>query len=221
MANPQSNILNCALMIATLAISGSAYGGTVDLFDDITGSALPLSGTAIGGGNLQLAAYAFTVSGTYTFNSVSEAVFTSPSTSDQFTVSLHQNATNAFGSLPGAVLESFTVNAPPFDDAAHVLTQTSVLQPLLSTGTYWIEVAPVSSNTHLAWIGPTPTQEDIGAYFFSNSIGAQQWGPGTQIQDGMEVTGNTPEPASFGLFALGIVFLNTCVLTKKSCRSKV
>jgi hypothetical protein len=208
MTAPKTRVLNFMIVVASLALASSAYGNTVDLFNDITGSTLPSSGLGIGGGNLQLGAYEFTVSGTYRFNSVGVALFTTPSASDQFTVSLLQNTTNVFGDLPGAVLESFTVNAPPLDFAAHVLTETSLLQPLLSTGNYWIEVAPVSANTHLAWIYPTPNTLDLGAYSQSHSIGTQQWGPGTQVQAGMEVTGNTvPEPASFGLSAFGIVAL--------------
>ncbi|HYW46673.1 MAG TPA: choice-of-anchor R domain-containing protein [Bryobacteraceae bacterium] len=118
-----------------------------------------------------------------------------------FTVKIAHDNSNS----PGAVIESMTINSIP--SSASVVTATSSLDPILTSGTkYWIEVV-AGGSTEGTWY--VNNQSVLGNRSTSSNGGSTWGGASLSVQQAFDVNGTltAPEPSSAVLMLLPLGIL--------------
>lgn len=207
-------ILSCIAVISfAVASNGSVIFGNLATGVDGTAatvSSSPNNSIAVG----------FTMSGTFTLNSVS--VDASPSASDFVVLRIFDNnptGAGSFGAGPGSVLRSTTLAGSPVSTTDGFETYTFNLSSALeltSGNTYWAVISSSSTSFSLANRG---AYSGAGATFFATrSGGSTSWFP-TGIPNSEEYNlqldaAAVPEPIHAGIAAAGFVVLVSVTRTR-------
>lgn len=116
------------------------------------------------------------------------------------------------GGVPGSIIETMNVNIGPFG-LDSVVTATSILNPLLTSGTtYWLMAFTPSANTLAGWNFSLIDTSPPSPYFASNQIASTTgpWVFGSGPRSAFQINGTpVPEPAtilSLGAGIMAIVF---------------
>ena len=200
------------IFLTVLTLS-TLHGGTV-LFDSFTGSGTYVGGRGVcepasGCGGYQAVAVSFQPSVTDKLQSL-ELALAGGGVDGHITIDL---ANDSSGSPGSTFLESFSYDVTSITPT--LVTFTSILQPLLSSGTtYWVEIFPTQSTTGIGWefdntnsSGPDIMSAMGGAW----TVQAQLFTPS------LEVTG-VPEPSSFLFAACGFLALILMPRLRNACQ---
>jgi hypothetical protein len=131
------------------------------------------------------------------------------------------------GNSPGTPIESWTVPLSPSDISLTVVTVTSITDALLVAGhQYWLSEVPTDPiHTGIGWGLASSGLPGIELPVTENNTGMNSgWGPtALNIANEFSVTGTTltasvPEPATFGIGALGLLSLIAGVRAKSKNR---
>jgi hypothetical protein len=175
------------LLVIVLPLCATACGSTV-VFDNLANLGNPyLAGVGFGAipipGVFQYIAEEFSVSGTFTLDSIELPISVASYAPDQVDVFL---MTDSAG-LPGNVLESFHLTGVPASNPHPLTSVGSVLHPLLTAGTpYWV-----------ATTGGTPTS--FGMWDLVSAPGRMAGRDITNGIDGGWLLGGNPETPTMAL----------------------
>ena len=135
-----------------LLLCGTAFSGTV-VFDNTANLGNPfLAGVGFGAipvpGVFQYIAEKFSVSGTFTLNSIELPITVVPPTPNQVDVFLMSDS----GGVPGNVLDTFHLTGLPATNPTPLTAITSTLHPLLMSGApYWVVVTGGTQTSFGYW----------------------------------------------------------------------
>ena len=193
-----------------------AWGGTV-IFSDLgpSDSYMPNTSYALGSPistDDYVAASAFTVGGSLSFTlSTIEVAANLVSGTNQLFISIDADSSG----LPGATLESFTINneLPQVGtySSGNLLLATSVIHPLLTAGSqYWV----VLSAPDTTWAGWNFNSTGVTGPLYQSNNGVPV-NSGTLTLGAMRITGNVvPEPSSLVLSCMAALSLLGCGLAR-------
>jgi hypothetical protein len=140
------------LLVIVLPLCGTASGSTV-VFDNLANLGNPyLAGVGFGAvpipGVFQYIAEQFSVSGSFTLDSIELPISVAPYAPDQVDAFLMSDSAG----LPSSVLEMFHLTGVPAT-SPHALTSVgSVLHPLLTAGTpYWVAITGGTPTSFGTW----------------------------------------------------------------------
>jgi len=125
---------------------------------------------------------------------------------------------------PGTQIESWIVPLSPTDTSLTIATVTSVTDALLVAGhQYWLSEVPIDPiGTGIGWGLASAGLPGIELPIAETSTGVNiGWGPTTMnIANEFSVTGTTvPEPATFGIGALGLSILAGVRIKSRNARA--
>lgn len=189
------------VFLKPLALSlfvGAAFAAQADVILNtfgITGTGFD-SGTGWSVNNSQYMGRAFNMPGSYTLDQIDVALFGNPG--DVVNVNIHSDNAGA----PGAVLETLSVAV---SDVSTNYSLISVLHPLMTSGTYYLTLAPANPSGAAAWCWTNDSHtadllfstDQGGVYNQFNNVDVATTVYGTLV----------PEPASFAVLGLGALAL--------------
>jgi hypothetical protein len=125
---------------------------------------------------------------------------------------------------PGSQIESWIVPLSPSDTTLTIATVTSVTGALLVAGhQYWLSEVPIDPiGTGIGWGLASASLPGIQLPIAETSTGVNSgWGPtALNIANEFSVTGTTvPEPATFGIGALGLSILAGVRIKSRKART--
>ncbi len=185
--------------LASLGIVGAAIVAHADVILDTYGVTPP--GYQTGGWSISAAQYLsrpFTVTGTYNLTSIELPLGNFNSNTGNYDISICGDN----GGVPGTALESFSVNVSTPSNVVSSYVLTSALNPLLTTGTYYLVASTTDANLSGGWAW---NSDSLNADQQYSTDGGGTWNNFNSVDVAVKIQGSSPvpEPASLTAVAAG------------------
>lgn len=189
--------------LISFSIVGAAVVAHADVILDTYGVTPP--GYQTGGWSIsteQTLSRPFAVTGTYTLTSIELALGNFNANVGNYDISICGD--NA--GVPGSTLESFSVNVSTPSNTVSNYMLTSTLNPLLTTGTYYVVASTRDSSLSGGWAWNSDGTNADQQY---TTDGGATWHNYNSVDVAMRIQGTpaVPEPASMTALAFGAVAL--------------
>ncbi len=187
----------------TIALGGVAAAQATVLYDSYAGTAPGFQQNGWQVSTVQFMGQGFSVTGNYTFDSLDIPLGNFNSSTGIYTVKLYTDAAG----VPGSLLEAINVNVTTPATLVTSFNLTSALNPLLTTGNYFIVAETTDTNLSGGWA--FNNAGNSGSMIFNNGTGGGAWNTFTATEMAVRVNGTAvvPEPATFAVLGLGALAL--------------
>jgi hypothetical protein len=190
-------------IVIALTISGAVFAQADVLYDTYAG---PNPGFQQNGwqvSTVQFMGQGFSVTGNYTFDSLDIPLGNFNSSTGIYTVKLYTDVAG----VPGTLLEAINVNVTTPATVVTSFNLTSALNPLLTTGNYFIVAETTDTNLSGGWA--FNNAGNSGSMIFNNGTANGPWNTFSATEMAVRVNGTAvvPEPATFAVLGLGALAL--------------
>ncbi|MBS1701978.1 MAG: PEP-CTERM sorting domain-containing protein [Armatimonadetes bacterium] len=190
-------------LIALIVVGGAVSANADVLLDTYAGDAPGFQANGWIVATWQYMSRPFSVTGSYTLDSIELPLGNFNDNTGVYDVSIC--ADNA--GVPGTVLESFAVNVTTGNGVVSSYLLNSALNPLLTTGTYYVTATTTDANLNGGW--GWNNANNTGDQQFSTD-GGGTWNNFNSTDVAVRVMGTSttvPEPASMAVLGLGALAL--------------